>query len=106
MGVPLFLSVIANLIAFLSLLALLNGLLGYLGGLVGYPQLTLQVRFYSRHIARPIHEIDRFRDMLGVSVSLLLIYYWLVASVVATAAGFTLPITGVNSGMCRGGGGH
>ncbi|XP_071478847.1 solute carrier family 28 member 3-like [Diadema antillarum] len=43
MAIPLVLNIAANLIAFLSLLALVNALLGYFGGLVGYPELTFEL---------------------------------------------------------------
>ncbi|XP_072045725.1 solute carrier family 28 member 3-like [Amphiura filiformis] len=42
-AVPLVLNIAANLIAFLALLALFNGILGYLGGLVGYPELSFEL---------------------------------------------------------------
>lgn len=42
-AVPLVLNIAANLIAFLALLALCNGILGYFGGLVGYPQLSFEL---------------------------------------------------------------
>ncbi|XP_030844040.1 solute carrier family 28 member 3-like [Strongylocentrotus purpuratus] len=43
MGISLVLNIAANLVAFLSLLALINALLGYFGGLIGYPQLTFEL---------------------------------------------------------------
>ena len=42
-AVPLVLNIGANLIAFLALLALFNGILGYVGGLVGFPELSFEV---------------------------------------------------------------
>ncbi|XP_063969855.1 solute carrier family 28 member 3-like isoform X1 [Lytechinus pictus] len=42
-AIPLVLNIAANLVAFISLLALVNALLSYFGGLVGYPQLTFEV---------------------------------------------------------------
>ncbi|XP_030843617.1 solute carrier family 28 member 3 [Strongylocentrotus purpuratus] len=51
-AIPLVLNVAANLIAFLSLLALVNALLGYFGGLVGYPQLTFE--FICSYVFVPI----------------------------------------------------
>ncbi|XP_072032376.1 solute carrier family 28 member 3-like [Amphiura filiformis] len=42
-AVPLVLNIAANLIAFLALLALFNGILGYFGALVGYPQLSFEL---------------------------------------------------------------
>ena len=42
-AVPLVLNIGANLIAFLALLALFNGILGFIGGLVGYPELSFEV---------------------------------------------------------------
>ena len=46
-AIPLVLNVAANLIAFLALLALCNGILGYFGGLVGFPQLSFEVCYHS-----------------------------------------------------------
>ena len=46
-GVYMVLGIGANLITFLSLLALLNGLLGYAGGLIGFPQLSFEVSCLS-----------------------------------------------------------
>eukprot|EP00057_Strongylocentrotus_purpuratus_P025128 XP_011679602.1 PREDICTED: solute carrier family 28 member 3-like [Strongylocentrotus purpuratus] len=43
MGISLVLNIAANLVAFLSLLALINALLGYFGGLIGYPRLTFEL---------------------------------------------------------------
>ena len=42
-GLKLALNIAAMLLAFISLIALLNALLGWAGGLVGYPDLTLQM---------------------------------------------------------------
>lgn len=42
-AVPLVLNIAANLIAFLALLALINGFLGYAGSLVGYPELSFEL---------------------------------------------------------------
>ena len=42
-AIPLVLNIAANLVAFISLLALVNALLSYFGGLVGYPELTFEV---------------------------------------------------------------
>ncbi|XP_071506310.1 solute carrier family 28 member 3-like [Diadema antillarum] len=42
-AVPLVLNIAANLITFLALKALLNGILSYLGGLVGFPQLSFEL---------------------------------------------------------------
>ncbi|XP_071493756.1 sodium/nucleoside cotransporter 2-like [Diadema antillarum] len=42
LGLPVVFNVVANLIAFLSLLALVNAVLGYFGSLVGFSGLTLQ----------------------------------------------------------------
>ncbi|WP_199611111.1 NupC/NupG family nucleoside CNT transporter [Flocculibacter collagenilyticus] len=42
-GMQLALNVGAMLLAFVALIALLNGLLGYVGGLFGYPDFTLQL---------------------------------------------------------------
>jgi concentrative nucleoside transporter, CNT family len=42
-GMKLVLNIIAMLIAFLGILALLNALLGWLGGLFGYPQFSLEL---------------------------------------------------------------
>lgn len=41
-GIPLVLGIIANIIAFVSLISFLNGILGWLGGLVGFTNLTLE----------------------------------------------------------------
>ncbi|XP_072165400.1 solute carrier family 28 member 3-like [Diadema setosum] len=51
-AIPLVLNIGANLIAFLSLLALVNALLGYFGGLVGYPQLTFE--FICSYVFMPL----------------------------------------------------
>ncbi|XP_044004713.1 solute carrier family 28 member 3 isoform X1 [Aphidius gifuensis] len=42
-GIPLVLGIIANIIAFVSLISFLNGILGWLGGLVGFTDLTLEL---------------------------------------------------------------
>lgn len=42
-GLKLALNVAAQLLAFIALIAMLNGILGYFGGLIGYPQLSLQL---------------------------------------------------------------
>lgn len=42
-GLKLALNVGAQLLAFIALIAMLNGILGYLGNFVGYPQLSLQL---------------------------------------------------------------
>ena len=42
-AIPLALNIAGNLIAFLGILALLNGLLGYFGGLVGIEGLSFEV---------------------------------------------------------------
>ncbi|XP_030844431.1 solute carrier family 28 member 3 [Strongylocentrotus purpuratus] len=42
-AIPLVLNIAANLVAFISLLALVNALLSYFGGLVGYPELTFEL---------------------------------------------------------------
>ncbi|XP_049882684.1 solute carrier family 28 member 3-like isoform X2 [Pectinophora gossypiella] len=41
-GIALVLNIIANLVAFVSLIAFLNGVLGYSGGLLGFPELSLE----------------------------------------------------------------
>jgi len=43
-AIPLVLNIGGNLIAFLSLLAAINGFLGWFGGLLDYPQLSFEVR--------------------------------------------------------------
>ena len=42
-AIPLVLNIGANLIAFLSLLAAVNGFLGWFGGLLDFPQLSFEV---------------------------------------------------------------
>ena len=42
-AIPLVLNIGGNLIAFLSLLAAINGFLGWFGGLLDYPQLSFEV---------------------------------------------------------------
>ncbi|XP_072025646.1 solute carrier family 28 member 3-like [Amphiura filiformis] len=42
-AVPLVLNIAANIIAFIALLALFNGILSYLGELVGYPELSFEL---------------------------------------------------------------
>lgn len=42
-AIPLALNIAGNLIAFIAILALLNGILGYLGGLVGVDELSFEV---------------------------------------------------------------
>lgn len=49
-SIPLVLNIAANLIAFLSLLAAINGLLGWYGGLLDYPQLSFEVTKISDRI--------------------------------------------------------
>ncbi|KAJ8031961.1 Sodium/nucleoside cotransporter 2 [Holothuria leucospilota] len=43
-AIPLVLNIAANLMAFIAVLALLNGILGYLGALVGVEQLSFEIR--------------------------------------------------------------
>ncbi len=45
-AIPAVLSIIANIIAFVALLAFTNGVLGYAGGLVGFPQLSVEVKVF------------------------------------------------------------
>jgi len=45
-AIPLVLNIGANLIAFLSLLAAVNGLLSWFGSLLNYDKLSFQVIFY------------------------------------------------------------
>lgn len=54
-GIPIVLGIIANIVAFVSFIALVNGLLGWLGILVGFEDLSFEVseatrRFSSRNI--------------------------------------------------------
>ena len=42
-GMHIALAVGAMLVAFIALMAMVNGLLGALGGLIGYPELTLEL---------------------------------------------------------------
>ncbi|KAG7209814.1 hypothetical protein KM043_011428 [Ampulex compressa] len=42
-AIPLVLGIIANIVAFVSFIALINGLLGWFGGLVGYTDLTFEL---------------------------------------------------------------
>jgi pyrimidine nucleoside transport protein len=44
-AMPLVLGIISNLIAFVSFVAFINGLLTYFGGLVGFESLTLELVF-------------------------------------------------------------
>lgn len=43
-GIPLVLGIVANIVAFVSLIAFLNGILSWLGALVGYSELTFEVK--------------------------------------------------------------
>lgn len=43
-GIPLVLGIVANIVAFVSLISFLNAILSWLGGLVGYSQLTFEVK--------------------------------------------------------------
>jgi pyrimidine nucleoside transport protein len=45
LGIQLVLGITANLIAFVSFIAFLNGVLSWLGNLVGVETLTLEVRY-------------------------------------------------------------
>ena len=44
-SVHLVTAVVANLVSFMALMALLNGIVGYAGALLGYPQLNLELIF-------------------------------------------------------------
>lgn len=54
-GIPLVLGIIANIIAFVSLISFLNGILGWLGGLVDYPDLTLEVNLSFNYEETAFH---------------------------------------------------
>ncbi|XP_011297444.1 solute carrier family 28 member 3 isoform X1 [Fopius arisanus] len=41
-GIPLVLGIVANIVAFVSFIAFLNGILSWIGGLVGFPSLTFE----------------------------------------------------------------
>lgn len=43
-AIPLILGIIANIVAFVSFMALVNSLLSWIGSLVGYEELSLEVR--------------------------------------------------------------
>lgn len=43
-ALPIVLGVIANIVAFVSFVAFLNGILSWFGALVGYEQLSLEVK--------------------------------------------------------------
>lgn len=43
-AIPLILGIIANIVAFVSFMALVNSLLSWIGSLVGYEELNLEVR--------------------------------------------------------------
>lgn len=43
-AIPLILGIIANIVAFVSFMALVNSLLSWIGLLVGYEELSLEVR--------------------------------------------------------------
>lgn len=51
-AIPLALNIAGNLIAFIAILALLNGILGYLGGLVGVDELSFE--FICSYVFSPI----------------------------------------------------
>lgn len=43
-ALPIVLGIIANIVAFVSFIAFVNGILSWFGGLVGYEQLSLEVK--------------------------------------------------------------
>jgi len=43
-GINIVLNVIANVVAFVSIVRLMNNCLEFLGGVVGYPELDLEVK--------------------------------------------------------------
>lgn len=45
-ALPIVLGVIANIVAFVSFVAFLNGILSWFGALVGFEQLSLEVKNY------------------------------------------------------------
>ena len=49
-AIPLVLNISANLVAFLSLLAALDGFLSWFGGLLDFPELSFTVRFLSINV--------------------------------------------------------
>lgn len=51
-AIPLILGIIANIVAFVSFMALINSLLSWIGSLVGYEELTLEVRKRNIKILR------------------------------------------------------
>lgn len=53
-AIPLILGIIANIVAFVSFMALVNSLLSWIGSLVGYEELTLEVRKWNIKILRII----------------------------------------------------
>ena len=83
-AVMLALNIGANLIAFLALLALFNGILGYLGNLVGIADLSFEVSSVGTY--EYLHE-------LGLRRSALLVFSWHFLLILTTEQ--HLPVTGL-----------
>ncbi|MFN8790018.1 MAG: NupC/NupG family nucleoside CNT transporter [Bdellovibrionales bacterium] len=70
-GLKLALNVGAQLLAFIALIALMNGLLGWMGGLVGHPDLSLQQILswlfapLMPFLGIPLHEISIAGTLIG-----------------------------------------
>jgi len=55
-------ALIANIVAFVSFIAFLNGTLSWFGGLVGYEELSLEVK----KIFRRLSSLYSFEQILGL----------------------------------------
>ena len=71
-AIPLVLNIGGNLIAFLSLLAAINGFLGWFGGLLDYPQLSFEVykllkKLYNKSYISKVqvqhHRCSKFEEL-------------------------------------------
>lgn len=63
-------NIAANLIAFLAILGFINSALKWLGGMVGYPDVTFQVRFSNRKL---MWYLDHFINFLDFRI--IFLYY-------------------------------
>lgn len=65
-ALPLFLGIIANIIAFVSTVAFLNGILEWSGEMLGYKEITFEVRFFRFYDWSAIEKFLRTKLFLHV----------------------------------------
>ena len=71
MAIGIIHGIIASMVAFISFIAFIDGILGYFGSLVGAPQLTFEVSIHNIHPISDIHGVSKTSEILGVNIILL-----------------------------------